>query len=59
MGYSRRCITLGLAKAISISEGYDSGRDLLSFEVTIYMEEGIWHIADPTATYLMIITGVK
>lgn len=41
----------GLAKAISISEGYDSGRDLLSFEVTIYMEEGIWHIADPTATY--------
>nr|DAV18289.1 MAG TPA: hypothetical protein [Caudoviricetes sp.] len=41
----------GLAKVLSISEGYDEKRGYLSFNVTFYLPEGIWHIADDTATY--------
>ncbi len=41
----------GLAKVLSISEGYDEKRGYLSFNVSFYLPEGIWHIADDTATY--------
>ena len=40
-----------LAKVLSISEGYDEKRGFLSFNVTFYLPEGIWHIADETSTY--------
>ncbi|MDT2484115.1 hypothetical protein [Enterococcus avium] len=40
-----------LAKVLSVSEGYDEKRGFLSFTVTFYLSEGIWHIADATATY--------
>ncbi|EOH86693.1 hypothetical protein [Enterococcus pallens] len=40
-----------LAKVLSISEGFDEKRGYLSFTVTFYLPEGIWHIADDTATY--------
>lgn len=41
----------GLAKVVSVSEGYEEKRGYLSYNVSFYMPEGIWHIADPTATY--------
>jgi|GEM_PF-6688817 len=40
-----------LAKVLTVSEGYDEKRGFLSFTVTFYLPEGIWHIADATATY--------
>lgn len=40
-----------LAKVLSVSEGYDEKRGYLSFNVSFYLSEGIWHIADDTATY--------
>ncbi|MGM0341669.1 hypothetical protein [Enterococcus sp. AZ007] len=40
-----------LAKVLTVSEGYDEKRGYLSFTVTFYLSEGIWHIADGTATY--------
>lgn len=40
-----------LAKVLSVSEGFDEKRGYLSFTVTFYLSEGIWHIADETATY--------
>lgn len=40
-----------LAKVLSVSEGFDEKRNYLSFIVTFYLPEGIWHIADETATY--------
>lgn len=41
-----------LAKVLSVSEGFDEKRGYLSFAVTFYLSEGIWHVADETATYL-------
>lgn len=40
-----------LAKAVSVSEGYQEKTGYLSYNVSFYLPEGIWHIADPTATY--------
>lgn len=40
-----------LAKVISISESYDDKRHYLTFNATFYLPQGIWHLADPTATY--------
>ena len=40
-----------VAKVLSISEGYDEKRHFLTFNVSFYLEEGIWHIADSSSTY--------
>lgn len=41
-----------LAKVLSISEGYEEKRKLLSYNATFYLPEGIWHLADETSTYI-------
>lgn len=40
-----------LAKVLTVSEGYDEKRGYLSFSVTFYLPEGVWHVADETSTY--------
>ncbi|EHK9936774.1 hypothetical protein FH950_001597 [Enterococcus faecium] len=40
-----------VAKVLTISEGYDEKRNYLSFTVSFYIPSGIWHVADPYATY--------
>lgn len=41
-----------LGKVLNVSEGYEEKRGLLSFNVTFYLPEGVWHIADETSTYI-------
>ncbi|WP_430598262.1 hypothetical protein [Enterococcus sp. AZ177] len=41
-----------IAKAESVSEGLEEKRGRLSYTVTFYLPQGVWYIADPTATYL-------
>lgn len=41
----------GNARLISIGEMYEEKLGYVSFHCKVYMPEGIWHIADPEATY--------
>lgn len=41
-----------IAKAESISEGLEEKKGHLTYSITFYLPQGIWYIADPTATYL-------
>ncbi|MGX2947144.1 hypothetical protein [Enterococcus alishanensis] len=41
-----------VAKAESVSEGFEDTKGTLTFTATMYLPDGFWYIADPTATYL-------
>ncbi|OFI46759.1 hypothetical protein BG262_02880 [Floricoccus penangensis] len=40
-----------LAKVDSISEKFNEKPNHITYVATFYLQEGIWHIAEPTATY--------
>lgn len=41
-----------IARVEEFTEGYEEKLGYLTYDVTFYQPEGVWHIADATATYL-------